>query len=355
MSEEQGSAGPEVVDLSPDIDGERCVHGLSPIAQCRACVAACPPGAITLDEDGLKIDAAACDGCGVCIAACPQEAIALQRMAVLKIHDRDDVPAVHAACERLVPPGAPGFVPCLHALSAAELAGLYRRGARQLVVASEDCARCPRQARPGLDERHQVVARLLADRGLEPLKLERLAGKAWAKDREEAARPNRRALFRAVLGRGAETHDAGTTVLAGDTDGAAPRGAGAILPGRASAHIAESEPVIEARTCTACGACVEVCPHAAVILHKAGEGAPAYVIDATACTGCGLCVNSCDVGVISLVAWGRAHPAPVPLAEARCSGCGAPYLYVVDGPVGADLCRICSRTHHRKTLFQVLP
>lgn len=38
--------------------------------KCGACIAICPQGAISLDEDGITIDISKCAGCGQCVAVC---------------------------------------------------------------------------------------------------------------------------------------------------------------------------------------------------------------------------------------------------------------------------------------------
>lgn len=46
--------------------------------------------------------------------------------------------------------------------------------------------------------------------------------------------------------------------------------------------------------CTACGACMSVCPVEAI-----SEGEDKYKIDADACTDCGLCADECPFDAIS--------------------------------------------------------
>jgi len=52
------------------IDRERCDG-------CGACMAACPQGALKIEDGIAQIDAARCDGCQACLVACPRGAILL--------------------------------------------------------------------------------------------------------------------------------------------------------------------------------------------------------------------------------------------------------------------------------------
>jgi ferredoxin len=52
--------------------------------------------------------------------------------------------------------------------------------------------------------------------------------------------------------------------------------------------------IVDKETCTACGACVEVCPVEAITMPEKA------VIDAETCTECGVCVDECPVDAISL-------------------------------------------------------
>ena len=58
--------------LKPDIHvwyaRHRCVS-------CKACVAACPEGAVCFDEKGVSIDDKKCTRCGLCVKACPTGAL----------------------------------------------------------------------------------------------------------------------------------------------------------------------------------------------------------------------------------------------------------------------------------------
>lgn len=51
---------------------------------------------------------------------------------------------------------------------------------------------------------------------------------------------------------------------------------------------------IDEEKCTACGACVEVCPVEALKLEDKAK------VDPDTCIDCGTCVDECPVGAISL-------------------------------------------------------
>ncbi len=52
--------------------------------------------------------------------------------------------------------------------------------------------------------------------------------------------------------------------------------------------------VVDASTCTGCGACVDSCPVSAITLDDTAK------VDASTCTECGACVDSCPVSAISM-------------------------------------------------------
>ncbi len=54
----------------------RLWHFANLCGRCGTCVEACPRHALTLGEEGVDIDHAACDLCGKCIEACPRNALA---------------------------------------------------------------------------------------------------------------------------------------------------------------------------------------------------------------------------------------------------------------------------------------
>jgi ferredoxin len=51
---------------------------------------------------------------------------------------------------------------------------------------------------------------------------------------------------------------------------------------------------IDQETCTACGACAEVCPAEAIAVEDTAK------VDAELCTECGACVEECPLEAITL-------------------------------------------------------
>jgi len=89
-------ASPECAGLRPRVDyGIMSIYKAEYVAGvgegctgCRACLSACPFGAVEFDESAgrARVRAADCFGCGVCRHACPSQALQLQ--------PRDQLPAV---------------------------------------------------------------------------------------------------------------------------------------------------------------------------------------------------------------------------------------------------------------------
>ncbi|MBO7251226.1 MAG: 4Fe-4S binding protein [Oscillospiraceae bacterium] len=52
---------------------------------------------------------------------------------------------------------------------------------------------------------------------------------------------------------------------------------------------------VDKKRCVACGACVQVCPKAAIFIDRGCWA----VVDDSRCVGCGLCGKNCPAGCIS--------------------------------------------------------
>jgi Ni,Fe-hydrogenase III small subunit/NAD-dependent dihydropyrimidine dehydrogenase PreA subunit len=114
---------PEHFRGAPLIDPARCVD------DCRACVAACPFGAIERVASGPRLDLGLCIFCGECAAACPHGALAFSRDHRLAARCREDLLA-----------GADG-----HRLAAAldgEMRRLFGRSLKLRQVSAGGCNAC---------------------------------------------------------------------------------------------------------------------------------------------------------------------------------------------------------------------
>jgi len=337
----------------PDVEAERCVHSRLETASCRRCLSACPAQAWVMDDDTLGIDMAACDGCGLCLPACPEGAILSDHHPDVRAWRGETV--AFAACERALSEEAGGRIPCLHAIGLNDLIGFHRRGITRLILSQADCADCPRSGSETLDDRLSRLNPLLDERGESPLVAVRIGPAQWrelyglAQDDSQPAVSRRDFLRRA----------AATTV-----DHAVARGAagmereetfvppGVLLPRRDGGQTAFFVPIIDETRCNGCDACTRVCAHAAVVLAEAGD---VYRLDADRCTGCGLCVDVCDQGAIRIAPWTEQQQGQVALVRRRCRGCGADFhLPAVQQQGDAPLCRICDKTGHFRSLFQVM-
>ncbi len=344
---------PELVEAAraewvlPAVDGERCVHAHTAAARCRACADACPAGAWVIDDEALGIDTTRCDGCGRCVPACPEAAIDQPRPVARRRWGGERLAL--AVCERAGEGEA--TLACLHALGLRDLLAMYGEGCRHLFTRRGDCARCDRGGTaPTLEAALATLAPLLADRGLPPFVQREvvpggLARVLAATTADDGPVVDRRGFFRHAL--------VGSLAQAGVAE-AAPEGL--LPPGRLLPAGTASEgavrwpwlPAIDARRCNGCDACLRLCPHGALQL---AEGA--YRVSPADCTGCGLCVDACDRRAVRLTPLGRGAPHDLPLRQARCRACGAPFHWPAAQAAYETLCPICRQTNHHRHLFQV--
>jgi Ni,Fe-hydrogenase III small subunit/ferredoxin len=69
----------------PLVDPSRCADG------CRACIDACPTGALAEDGEGLRVDLGRCLFCNDCVQACPEGAIVHSREHRLAARTREEL------------------------------------------------------------------------------------------------------------------------------------------------------------------------------------------------------------------------------------------------------------------------
>ena len=283
------------------MDDDRCVHRLSTVATCRACVDACPTGAWSLHSDSLDFDPARCDSCALCIPACPT--------GVLALVDPPDLPVdggtLSLACEHAPGPGI--RLPCVLALSEARLVSLQRHGLRRLVTRTGDCSTCPRGAAESLATRVEAVNNALQRVGAATITL-------LAPDDATPAVSPRRGFLAGLLARPATL--LGSAVAPGqDSRRAALK---ALAARGASGGLWAVE--LDAHRCDGCALCARLCPEGALGWLE-GEKEAGLCLHMERCVGCGICVDACAQRALKPGRAGRGAPGAV-FRRATCEACG---------------------------------
>jgi ferredoxin len=315
------------------INAGACVLSLLPKAGCEGCAVACPTKALWFEGDGtFMFDPAACTGCAACAAACPAQAIAVAGVFPMPRNNPDRRRRLACVCPQR------GGGTCAQALGLEALAALWRDGVREIVLHIGACATCPNGKGLDLTGPLARINRLLASRGLPQMRLHQteVLSEMPRLDRPELPNLGRRGVLLALSDPATEAPALETLQRQGT---------------QADALFAHA-PRINPERCTACNACIRICPTSTMTLIKAGQAEAAYTTDPAACTGCGLCGDICDEGAVTIHTM-IAAPEDVALHPWRCMGCGVSCHSLVAGGPAEGLCPICHKTGHHRRLHWV--
>ena len=337
----------------------RCDGG----GRCRACVGACPHGALRLTGTRVSVDETACTGCGACLSACRSAAISLNGTSISELEGAASVLVAEA---RL--PGTGSLlgvaIVCAKALANVSLDGSWLPlevpslemvsagwplqilsadvGVRLVGCADVACATRGRELTDFCSDLVNHVApswrQLIGAPGCSrSMGVGRSRGKLTSpvtsiEFREPEATVD--ALF-ALTSRGRDwPSDAPTASISRPPTAA--RGA----PWRIESSVASlGEITIDAGGCSACGCCTLACPTGALQASRQGANTT-FSFEALTCPACGSCVSSCPEAVVSLrrvvdpvlLTAGRRSIAEV-VAGARCESCGRPLAHGLAGRI----------------------
>lgn len=330
---------------------ERCVRYRHKASTCEFCRAVCPFSSVSFDSSNAPmLDEESCTGCGACSSVCPTGALEcanpdgarLQGDVSLAIEMSG---GVTFACEWAG--DAPGAirVPCLARIDVSLALHALSSGAGCVRLVSGMCESCPSQAAGlvgrAMAETAALIAECLGHEGAVIMTAAETAGQ------EEAARGSalsRRAFFLMLSSKGAEAGEKAALALIQCAEETAPRDP-RILRGGFTKHVPVSRirltsalralalgdeaalegflfsvPAIDEARCRGCAMCATCCPTGALEASREGEHFT-LTFDARTCTSCYLCEDVCGKSAItrsegvvsSLLAAG-----PLPVVRTEC-------------------------------------
>lgn len=335
----------------------QCVRARDKLANCNACMEACPAGAIQF-ENGIQVNLDACIRCGLCLHLCPTGAFSgtdnVPRLlyCATQIVDHESLELVcaqHPAPE-LGDPKVDGVIAmtgCLAALGVSAYLHLASRDVKQIRVQLDACAECPLELlQPQIEATMHNANELL-----------QAAGKKQAvTPAKPAAKPKRRTVYSVknptVSRRGffqALKHGARDFLptLEGESERQrivdalrqlAPRDTDQYVPGDNFASFSVSE------VCNACAMCARICPTDA-LEFASNDTRFQLAFSPAACVNCGLCTRFCTPQALqhrgSPTVGELINPNPTVLHNGtliRCRKCSTRFA----GKPGETLCPTCA-------------
>ncbi len=276
-------------------DEDLCAHGAQGVRGCTRCLPVCPAAAIKSAGDRIVVDTNLCQGCSTCMLVCPTGALShrlvpherlseeLAVQAERYRHAGERIPALRIREAHGGAATDDEAALCVPAIAAAGMEiwlGALALGFPQVCV--EVPADLPEATRAQLLAQIETARCLLTALGLDSVRVGSDADLQLGELRAQtlAARTDKRELLNNAI---AALQSAAPAALETDVD----------FP--AAAPFGRIE--VEAKACSLCLACVNLCPTGAL---RAGAPAPRLEFVESRCILCDICATGCPEHAIRL-------------------------------------------------------
>lgn len=310
----------EVLEIAKALGGRavavapsRCVAVRNRHASCSRCADVCTAGAISVKDNEISVDDAACVACGSCVPACPTGAIvplgpkedelalAVARSASELGEGRAVIACARVASQSDGDPDKFAEVPCLARIGELMLVELAARGVADVALVDGGCDSCRYgKASAALDLALDEARALLAACGCESgfMRMSVFPADVLMPDEREQLAASRRSF---LTNAGGMAKDA-AVVVAEQTVMQKMRGNEAAEPPTLRSRLGLKEagklPTFKAeRNLRLLDALYELGDGADRTLHTRVFGSVS--VDAEKCSGCGMCVMFCPTGALA--------------------------------------------------------
>lgn len=298
-------------DVSLVFDTSRCHRSRFRKSDCRSCVDSCIRTAITLEAGKVFRDPGNCSECMTCTSECPGGAFTSPRnwhWKLIRFCEAEDQPLV--GCQRTMPNGFPGVIPCIGLLSETMVVALTTANESGIYIDIAGCSGCENShTLSALNQKIDSVSHRL---GLN------VRDKLWLiTDKREVSRRHRsigrRRFFgdlKQIIGRTLVSSEESPEVVQAQPFSNKKRSTRSRLIEYA---LSQSESELRrgilnhfcywterTDSCRLCGKCAAICPTGAIKFKREGDFKK-HDFHVLKCDGCGLCQSFCRQEALSVV------------------------------------------------------